>query len=157
MLSLNTHESSKQHFLPLCDTTPSTELYISNVVLQYHPIRMDTNIVCVKFLLDCQQCKELCIWVILICVFRRTAVLLLDEIMYMTIIVDVDHLVQWGYSGFREPLQSFSMVTSVWAGQLEFGVWFLDGTKIFLFATSRFAVGITLPPIHCEGLIFSQI
>lgn len=95
MLSLNTHESSKQHFLPLCDTTPSTELlYISNVVLQYHPIRMDTNIVCVKFLPGCQQCKELCIRVILVYMFRRTAVLLLDEIMYMTIIVDVDHLVQ---------------------------------------------------------------
>lgn len=117
MLSLNTHESSKQHFLPLCDTTPSIELlYISNVVLRYHPIRMDTNIVCVKFLLVCQQCKELCVRVILICVFRRTAVLLLDEIMYMTIIVDVDHLVQWGYSGFREPLQSVSTVISVWAG-----------------------------------------
>lgn len=114
MLSLNTHESSKQHFLPLCDTIPSTELlYISNVVLQYHPIRMDTNIDCVKFLLGCQQCKELCIQMILTCVFRRTAVLLLDEIMYMTIIVDVDHLVQWGYSGFREPLQSISTVASV--------------------------------------------
>ena len=113
VLSLNTHESSKQHFLSLCDTTPSTELlYISNVVLQYHPIRMDTNIVCVKFLLGCQQCIELCIQMILTCVFR-TAVLLLDEIMYMTIIVDVDHLVQWGYSGFREPLESNSIVASV--------------------------------------------
>jgi hypothetical protein len=77
--------------------------------------------------------------------------------MYMTIIVDVDHLMQWEYSGFREPLQLVSMVTSVWAGKLEFWVRYLGGTKIFLFATSRFALRITLPPVYYEVLIFSQI